>query len=288
MTLEGRRLAVPVRGRARALGRCRSCSSARRPSSRRRSSCSPIVGAANSVEDVAGFTLLQRLVPDRVLTRVLGSRLGPRDGRCRARARSQPRSSSKRSEPGRPSSPSARSCRSWRSPPTAGSPRSTTTSLRLPSWSSIEQVPMFAPLSVAAKERVAANLVPLSVSRRRVRDPRGEVGDRFYIVGEGELEIAAERAARTACAQADYFGEIALLRDVPRTATVTALVDSRLYRPPARGLPRRGHRARGRPRRRPRRRRAAAGRHGGTGGIGSRERRLVGGSRERGADVSAL
>ena len=31
-----------------------------------------VVGAANSVEDVAAFTLLQRLVPDRILTRVLG------------------------------------------------------------------------------------------------------------------------------------------------------------------------------------------------------------------------
>ena len=56
----------------------------------------------------------------------------------------------------------------------------------------------------------------------------GEVGDRFYIVGDGEFDIFAEGLHRTA-QHADYFGEIALLRDVPRTATVKAIVDSQLY-----------------------------------------------------------
>jgi CRP-like cAMP-binding protein len=87
---------------------------------------------------------------------------------------------------------------------------------------------MFAPLSVAAKERVAANLVPLSVQAGELVIRAGEVGDRFYIVGVGELDIFAEGLHRTA-KQADYFGEIALLRDVPRTATVKATVDSQLY-----------------------------------------------------------
>jgi CRP-like cAMP-binding protein len=89
-------------------------------------------------------------------------------------------------------------------------------------------VPMFGPLSVAAKERVAANLVPLAADAGQVVIRAGEVGDSFYIVADGELEVSAEGLRATA-AEADYFGEIALLRDVPRTATVTALVDSRLY-----------------------------------------------------------
>jgi CRP-like cAMP-binding protein len=92
----------------------------------------------------------------------------------------------------------------------------------------IERVPMFAPLSVAAKERVAANLVPLSVDAGQVVIRAGEVGDSFYIVGDGELDISA-KGVHTAAHQTDYFGEIALLRDVPRTATVKALVDTRLY-----------------------------------------------------------
>jgi CRP-like cAMP-binding protein len=56
----------------------------------------------------------------------------------------------------------------------------------------------------------------------------GDAGDRFYIVGEGELDIEANGLHRTA-GSADYFGEIALLRDVPRTATVKALTETKLY-----------------------------------------------------------
>src|ERR671910_651233 len=87
---------------------------------------------------------------------------------------------------------------------------------------------MFAPLSVAAKERLAANLVPVSVSAGEVVIRTGDAGDRFYIVDRGELDIDAG-GLHVIAQHADYFGEIALLRDVPRTATVTAAVDSELY-----------------------------------------------------------
>ena len=56
----------------------------------------------------------------------------------------------------------------------------------------------------------------------------GEAGDRFFIGTGGECEIQAGNAHVTAHA-GDHFGEIALLRDVPRTATVTAVVDSQVY-----------------------------------------------------------
>ena len=92
----------------------------------------------------------------------------------------------------------------------------------------IERVPMFTPLSVAAKERIAVSLVPISVSAGDVVVRAGDSGDRFYIVGDGEFQIDA--AGRQVSAQrADYFGEIALLHDVPRTATVRAAVDSQLF-----------------------------------------------------------
>ena len=186
-----------------------------------------VVGAANSVEDIAVFTLLQRIVPNEILTRVLGVLWALAMGGVALGSIAAPAlvhgigaraaflvvgsllpvlalvTYSRLAEIDHAAAPA-------------------------PELDLIERVPMFAPLSIAAKERVAANLVPLSVQAGELVIRAGELGDRFYIVGDGELDIFAEGLHRTA-QQADYFGEIALLRDVPRTATVKATVDSQLY-----------------------------------------------------------
>jgi MFS family permease len=186
-----------------------------------------VVGAANSVEDVAGFTLLQRLVPDEVLTRVLGvlwslAMGGVALGSIVA-----------------PVLVDAIGTRAAFAAVGAILPLLALTVYRqlvaidrtaapAPELDLIQRVPMFAPLSVAAKERIAAKLVPVSAGAGEVVIRAGETGDRFYLVGGGELEISADGLLRSA-GEADYFGEIALLRDVPRTATVKALVDTQLY-----------------------------------------------------------
>jgi CRP-like cAMP-binding protein len=87
---------------------------------------------------------------------------------------------------------------------------------------------MFAPLSISAKERLATMLIPVSVGAGEEVVHAGDIGDRFYIVRDGELDVEIDDLHKTV-GGTDYFGEIALLRDVPRTATVTAMVDSHLY-----------------------------------------------------------
>ena len=87
---------------------------------------------------------------------------------------------------------------------------------------------MFEPLSLAAKERLAVKLLPLDVPEGAMIVRAGEVGDRFYIVDSGTVLVGLEDGEKQSGA-GDYFGEIALLRDVPRTATVTAATAARLY-----------------------------------------------------------
>ncbi len=186
-----------------------------------------VVGAANSVEDVAAFTLLQRLIPDRILTRVLGVVWSLVMGGVALGSIAAP------------AIVDAAGPRSAFIAVGAILPLLALATYRMlaaidreatpaPELELIQRVPIFQPLSVAAKERIAANLVSQSVDAGEVVIRAGERGDRFYIVGDGALEITAKGLLTTAD-EGDFFGEIALLRDVPRTATVTALVDSHLY-----------------------------------------------------------
>jgi hypothetical protein len=87
---------------------------------------------------------------------------------------------------------------------------------------------IFEPLPPAALERVARNTVPLHVLAGEVVIREGDVGDRFYAIAEGELEVSTGGRTIATHGPGGYVGEISLLRDVPRTATVTARTDARL------------------------------------------------------------
>jgi CRP-like cAMP-binding protein len=97
-----------------------------------------------------------------------------------------------------------------------------------PALDLIDGVPMLQPLSLAAKERLARSLIPLTAEPGQQIIRTGDEGDRFYILAAGTVDVdtGGRHAAMTA---PDSFGEIALLRDTPRTATVTATTEARLY-----------------------------------------------------------
>jgi CRP-like cAMP-binding protein/Zn-dependent protease len=58
---------------------------------------------------------------------------------------------------------------------------------------------------------------------------QGDPGDRFYVIQSGRAEIVRDGAPLDSVSKGMYFGEVALLRDVPRTATVVASTPMRLF-----------------------------------------------------------
>ena len=90
-------------------------------------------------------------------------------------------------------------------------------------------MPLFAPLSAPAIEGVARALEPVELAAGTVVIRMGEAGDRFYAIAEGEAEVSRSGTTVALLGRGTGFGEIALLEDVPRTATVTARTDLQLY-----------------------------------------------------------
>jgi MFS family permease len=91
----------------------------------------------------------------------------------------------------------------------------------------LRSLPLFAPLPPQALERLARSLEPVHVVAGEVLFHAGDEGDRFYVIESGELAIELATGTKTE-GPGGWVGEIALLRDVPRTATVRAVTDADL------------------------------------------------------------
>jgi hypothetical protein len=91
----------------------------------------------------------------------------------------------------------------------------------------LRSLPLFAPLPPQALERLARSLEPVRVAAGEVLFHAGDEGDRFYVIESGELAIELATGTKTE-GPGGWVGEIALLRDVPRTATVRAVTDADL------------------------------------------------------------
>jgi MFS family permease len=184
-----------------------------------------LVGLGITIVDVAGLTLLQRVTPDEVLSRVMGVVQSVFVGTLGLGAVLAPALIGVVGNRGALAATGAvlplLALLAWTrlralDERAASEPRY----LDL-----LRQIPIFRPLPPATIEQLAREIELVHVPAGTEIIRQGEQGDRFYIVADGELDVQVDGRPAEPLRAGEFFGEIALLRDVPRTATVTARGD---------------------------------------------------------------
>ncbi len=187
-----------------------------------------VIGIGNAMVDVTAFTLVARLVPDSVLARVFGvleslGAVGVALGSLAAPLLVETVGARGALVVVGTIAPVACVLIWWRSTALDRS-----VSVRTEAIGLLRRVPMLRPLPVNAIEQLAQNALPADVAAGESVFTAGEVGDRFYVVEEGSVEILdGDRLVRT-MGPGEGFGEIALLGRTTRTMTVRATDQTRL------------------------------------------------------------
>lgn len=186
-----------------------------------------VVGLGNTLVDVSAFTLLQRAVPDDVLSRVFGAVQGLWVATIGIGAIVAPLLIAAVDIRG------ALLITGALLPILATLLRGRLAQLDeapVPAreLELLRSIDLFAPLPQPTLESLAQALVPVRLAAGEEIFRQGDVGDRYYIVADGTVEIIIDGEVVRETGPGGYFGEIALLRDVPRTATVRAQGDVQL------------------------------------------------------------
>jgi len=188
-----------------------------------------VAGAGRSLLEVAGRTLLQRISPPGVLARVFGVLEGLAMAALAAGALLTPALialvGAKVALVGLGAILPALAVVRLRRLLAADS----TATVPVVEMALLRSLPIFAPLPAPALESLAQSLEPLTASRGTVVIRQGEVGDRYYAIADGEVDVFSDGQYVRTLGRGEGFGEIALLASVPRTATVRARSDVRLY-----------------------------------------------------------
>jgi MFS family permease len=188
-----------------------------------------IVGVGNTIVDVAALTLLQRTVPDEILARVFGVVQSVFVGTTGLGAIIAPLANEVVGIRWAMIATGALlpllAALLWR----RISALDAEALAPLRELELLRSIPLFRPLPATTLEQLASSLIPVKASPGTELIREGEAGDRFYVIASGEVEVSAEGKPLTTQGPGEHFGEIALLRDVPRTATVRAKSDVELY-----------------------------------------------------------
>jgi MFS family permease len=188
--------------------------------------CLALAGLGTTIVDVAGVTLLQRSTPDEVLTRVMGVVQSVFVGTLGLGALLAPALIGLVGDRwtlvivGTPIAVAA--AVAW-----PRFRRLDAATARAPAFVDLlRSIPIFAPLPEAVLEQLARDARPVDVPAAERIVTEGERGDDFYVIVRGGVEVTATGKPPQPLHEGESFGEIALLREVPRTATVTATVDA--------------------------------------------------------------
>jgi CRP-like cAMP-binding protein len=92
----------------------------------------------------------------------------------------------------------------------------------------LRAVPLFSGCNDKHLEFIATRVEDIDVPSGKVLTEQGKSGGEFFIVVAGEAEVKRDGAVVDSIKPGDFFGEIALLDNGPRTATVTSTTPMRL------------------------------------------------------------